>query len=50
MSQFVLDVPKMVVKECRTAMLINDMEISCLMVNVKQIEEDKIKEILKKGK
>jgi len=33
MSKFVLGVSEMVVKECRTAMLINDMDISPLMVH-----------------
>ncbi|WMV25569.1 hypothetical protein MTR67_018954 [Solanum verrucosum] len=44
MSNFVSGVFEMVVKECHTAMLINYIEISCLMVDYQQIEEDKLKE------
>ena len=34
----------MVVKECRVAMLIIDMDFSCIMVHAQQIEDDKVKE------
>ncbi|XP_049410579.1 uncharacterized protein LOC125873761 [Solanum stenotomum] len=34
----------MVVKECRTAIPINDIDISCLTVHAQQIKEEKLKE------
>uniref|UniRef100_M1DBT1 Gag-pol polyprotein n=1 Tax=Solanum tuberosum TaxID=4113 RepID=M1DBT1_SOLTU len=44
MSKFVLSVSKMVVKECRTTILIHDMRISRLMVHEQQIEKEKLRE------
>ncbi|XP_049394685.1 uncharacterized protein LOC125858973 [Solanum stenotomum] len=44
MSKFMPGVSDMVVKQCRTAMLVVDMDISCLMVHAQQIEEENIKE------
>ncbi|XP_049397291.1 uncharacterized protein LOC125861433 [Solanum stenotomum] len=44
MNKFVSGVSEMVVKVCRTAMLINDMDIPHLMVHAQQIEEEKLKE------
>ncbi|XP_049369400.1 uncharacterized protein LOC125834279 [Solanum verrucosum] len=43
-SMFVSGVSDMVVKECLTAMLVHDINISILMVDAQQIEEEKLKE------
>ncbi|KAH0650460.1 hypothetical protein KY284_030372 [Solanum tuberosum] len=43
MSRFVSEVSEMVVKKCHTAMIINDMDISHLMVHAQKIEEEKLK-------
>jgi len=43
MSKFISSVFEMVVKECQTTMLINDMDISCLMVHSQSIKEEKLK-------
>ncbi|XP_049397388.1 uncharacterized protein LOC125861566 [Solanum stenotomum] len=44
MSKFVLDISKMVVKKCKTNMLIKEMDISRLMTHAQQIEEEIFKE------
>ena len=43
-SNFVLSLFDMVVKECQTTMLIHDMGISNLMVHAQQFEVEKLKE------
>lgn len=44
MSKFVIGVSDLVVKECRAAMLIGDMDIAWLIMHVQQIEVEKLKE------
>ncbi|XP_049372827.1 uncharacterized protein LOC125837798 [Solanum verrucosum] len=43
MSKFVLGMSDMVIKECRTSMIINDMDVSSLTVHSQHIKEEKIK-------
>ncbi|XP_049349489.1 uncharacterized protein LOC125814083 [Solanum verrucosum] len=50
MSKFVFGVSEMVVKDCRTAMLISDMDISSLIVHTQQIEEHKLKKKSREAK
>ncbi|WMV50725.1 hypothetical protein MTR67_044110 [Solanum verrucosum] len=49
-SKFVLGVSDMIVKEYRTAILVHEMDISCLMVHTQQIKEEKLKEDLGRQK
>lgn len=44
MSKYVLGVSKYVVKECRIAMFIKDMDLPRLMVYAHQIKKEKVKE------
>ena len=50
MKKFVMRVSSMVDKDCRTTMLLYDMDISKLIIYAQQIEESKIREIRKHGK
>uniref|UniRef100_M1DSG3 Gag-pol polyprotein n=1 Tax=Solanum tuberosum TaxID=4113 RepID=M1DSG3_SOLTU len=50
MSEFVLGVYEMVVKECQTAMFINDKNISRLMCYAQHIEKEKLKKKFKETK
>ncbi|TMX03449.1 hypothetical protein EJD97_016258 [Solanum chilense] len=50
MNKFLMGVSRLVEKECRTTMPLNDMDISRLMVYAQQIKESKTSEIRKEGK
>ena len=50
MNKFLMGVSIFVEKECRMAMLLNKIDISRLIVDVKQIEKSKISEIRQEGK
>lgn len=50
MSKFVSGVSEMMVKECRTTMFVNDMDIYHVMVHAQKIEEEKLKEKSKETK
>jgi len=43
MTKFVSGVLDLVVKECRTAMLVHDMDIARFIIHTQQIEEEKLK-------
>ena len=50
MNKFLMRVSSLVEKECRTTMLLTDMDISRLMAYVEQIEESRIRKIRQEGK
>lgn len=50
MSKFILGVPDLVVEECRTTILVNDMSISHLTTHGQNIKEDKLMERSRENK
>lgn len=44
LSKFILGISEMVVKECHTTMLRNNMDVSLLMVQYQQKKDEKLKE------
>ncbi|TMW99951.1 hypothetical protein EJD97_001633 [Solanum chilense] len=49
MNKFVMGVYSLVEKECHTSMLLNDMDISRLIIYAQQIKESKIRETRHEG-
>jgi len=50
MSKFLFGVSNLVKTECRIAMLLEDMNISMLIIHAQQVEGDKLREIAKTNK
>ena len=50
MNKFLLGVSILVEKECRMTILLNDMDISRIMVYAQQIKKSKIRDIRQEGK
>ena len=50
MNKFLYEVSGLVKIECRSAMLLRDMNMSMLMTHVQQVEGDKIREHAKENK
>ena len=50
MNNFFMGVSSLIEKECHTTMILNDMDISRLMVYAQQIKKSKIRDIRQEGK
>lgn len=50
MRKFIFTLSKLVSKECKTTMLVKEMDISCLMTYKEQIEKEKCRKSARESK